>query len=178
MPEYRGYGKSSGKPTEKGTYADAMAAWTYLTETRGTSADSIVVYGRSLGGAVAAWLAAQVRPAALAIDSTFTSAPDMAKRMFAYLPRFICRFRYDTRAQLGNVACPVFVAHSRQDEMIPFEHGRLLFDAAPEPKTFLELNGGHNAGGLENSDSYQRALHAFVQRHVSGAAGEKGSVRP
>ena len=84
--DYRGYGESTGKPSEPGTYADAMAAWTYLNAERGIPPSRIVVFGRSLGGAVASWLAARVDPGALILESTFTSAPAMAHGMFPFLP--------------------------------------------------------------------------------------------
>jgi len=161
--DYRGYGTSSGKPTEKGTYLDAAAAWGYLVKERGTAPDRIVIFGRSLGGAVAARLAAQVKPGALILESTFTSARDMAAQMFPYLPvRWLARFRYDTLAAIKDVRCPVLVSHSRQDEMIPFSHGRRIFGAANEPKKFVECIGGHNDGGLDISPDYQKELKDFV----------------
>jgi len=163
--DYRGYGTSSGKPTEKGTYADVRAAWTYLVDKRGIPPRETIVFGRSLGGAVAAWLAAHEEPGMLVMESSFTSATDMAKRMFPILPvRWFTRFRYDSLARLKDVSCPVLVAHSRQDQMIPFEMSRRLFDAAGEPKLFVEFNGGHNAGGLDVSPEYQEQFKAFCER--------------
>lgn len=161
--DYRGYGKSSGKPTEKGTYLDARAAWDYLTKIRKITPDRIVIFGRSLGGSIAAWLATQVRPRALVIESGFTSAPDMGRIMFPYLPvRLLCRIKYDTFTYIRSVKCPVIVAHSTEDEMIPFEHGRKLYNAAPEPKLFFELKGDHNAGGIDITPSFQQKLVSFV----------------
>lgn len=161
--DYRGYGESAGKPSEKGTYLDAQAAWQYLVEKRNTPPDKIVVFGRSLGGAVAADLAGRVNPAALILEATFTSIPDMAARLYPYLPiRLLCWYRYNTLVRLERIHCPVLIAHSRDDEIIPFEHGRKLFAAARKPKTFFELTGDHNEGEVLTSPSYRQALDAFL----------------
>jgi len=167
--DYRGYGESAGKPSEEGTYLDAQAAWQYLIEKRNTPPDKIVVFGRSLGGAVAADLAGRVAraaftaPAALILEATFTSIPDMGARIYPWLPiRLLCRYRYNTLARLERMRCPVLIAHSRDDEMIPFEHGRKLFAAARAPKTFFELTGDHNEGEALTSPAYRRALDAFL----------------
>jgi len=170
--DYRGYGGSTGKPTERGTYADAMAAWDYLTRERGIASTNIVVFGRSLGGAVATWLAGQVHPRALVVEATFTSIPDMARQVFPYLPtRWLCRIRYDTAEMISRVSCPVMVVHSRNDEMVPFEHGRRLFAAAREPKRFLELNSDHNATEVQLTLEYRKALGEVAELR-SGRVGE------
>jgi fermentation-respiration switch protein FrsA (DUF1100 family) len=169
--DYRGYGLSTGTPTEEGTYADARAAWRYLVEKRHIPPRSIAVFGRSLGGAVAAQLATEVKPAALIVDSTFSSARDMAAHMFPYLPvRLLCRFDYNTRAAVVRASVPLLVAHSPLDEIVPFQFGRAVFDAAPEPKVFVEESGGHNDGGLESDAAYRAALKEFVLQHVAPAA--------
>ena len=173
--DYRGYGESAGKPSEEGTYQDARAAWQYLTEKRKTPPDKIIVYGRSLGGAVAAWLtervapAARAAPAALILEATFTSIPDMGAKLYPWLPiRLLCRYRYNTLARLEpasrleRIHCPVLIAHSRDDEMIPFEQGQRLFAAAREPKTFFELTGDHNEGEALTSPAYRQALDTFL----------------
>jgi hypothetical protein len=161
--DYRGYGASAGQPSEKGTYLDAQAAWQYLTEQRSTPPDKIIVYGRSLGGAVAAWLAERVAPAALILEAAFTSIPDMGARLYPWLPiRLLSRYRYNTLARLERIRCPVLIAHSRDDNMIPFEQGRKLFAAAREPKTFFELTGDHNEGEVLTSPTYRLALDTFL----------------
>lgn len=169
--DYRGYGQSSGVPSESGTYLDAQAAWRYLTETRGIAPAQIVLFGESLGGAVAAWLAVQEKPGLLALASTFTSVPDLAAKLYPFLPvRWISRFDYDTRKSLQSVICPVFIAHSPQDEIIPFEHGQQLFQAAPEPKQFLELEGGHNIGFIFMQPLWIKSLGAFMDENLKHAA--------
>lgn len=165
--DYRGYGHSRGKPTEKGTALDVQAAWNYLKGERGVAPHDIIVFGRSLGGAVAAWLAAQTRPGVLYIESTFTSAPAMAQRMFPILPaRFLCTFDYNTLAHVKRLSCPVFIAHSRGDEVVPFKHSQILFKKAKQPKQLYELNGGHNEGGFESDPGCQEAFLAFLAGNV------------
>ena len=165
--DYRGYGNSNGMTTEQGTYRDADAAWRYLTEQRQTPSCSIVLYGESLGGAIAAWLAGRHRPAALVIASGFTSVPDLARHFYPFLPvRWFTRINYDTREYLQSVSAPVLVAHSLEDEIIPFEQGRALFAAANPPKQFLELAGGHNDGFIFMRESWVKALGDFLSRQI------------
>lgn len=156
--DYRGYGRSEGRPTEVGTYRDARAAYDWLTQRKGVAAEQIVLFGRSLGGSIAAHLAGQVETRAVVVESAFTSYPDMGARMYPYMPvRLFARFRYDTRAHLARARCPVLVMHSPEDELVPFEFGRRLFEAAREPKRFVEITGGHNDGFLTSGDLYRNA---------------------
>lgn len=167
--DYRGYGQSTGKPGEQGTYRDVEAAWRHLVEKHGRDPSSIVVYGRSLGAAVGAWLADRKEVGALVIESAFTSAPDMAAATFPFLPaRLLCRFKYDTLSRIDRVDCPVFIAHSSTDEMVPYEHGRKLFSAAREPKRFVRMEGGHNVGGIEKDGEYRRELVEFLSENMAG----------
>lgn len=164
--DYRGYGRSSGSPTEQGTYEDARLAWEYLTTVRGVAASDIVLLGESLGGPIAAYLAARDTPRALILHSTFTSIPDVAAEIYRFVPvRWISRFRYDTRAYLARVRSPVLVAHSPRDEIIPYRHGRTLYDRAAEPKAFIELSGGHNDGFIFRRREWVDALAQFLARH-------------
>jgi fermentation-respiration switch protein FrsA (DUF1100 family) len=161
--DYRGYGQSDGSPSESGTYIDAQAAWDYLVEERGIPPGSIALFGESLGGAVAAWLAAREHPGLLVLASVFTSLPDMAAKIYPFFPvRLLSLFNYNTLEYLGSVACPVFIAHSPGDEIVPFAHGCALYDAAPEPKEFLELEGGHNDGFIFMRETWVRALSEFM----------------
>lgn len=165
--DYRGYGKSSGNPSEQGTYRDAEAAWRYLTVTRNIEPRRIALLGESLGGAVAAWLASRQPPGALVLASVFTSVPDMGAEVYPFLPvRLLSRFDYNTRAYLKNVEAPVLIAHSREDDIIPYRHGRALFEAAREPKTFLEMRGGHNDSFLFSRETWARELGDFLDRYV------------
>lgn len=165
--DYRGYGQSSGSPSESGTFLDAQAAWRYLTEAKGTPSAHIVLFGESLGGAVAAWLAMSEKPGALVLASVFTSVPDMAAKIYPFLPvRLLSRFNYNTIEYLRSVACPVFVAHSSQDDIVPFAHGQALYQAAPEPKQFLELQGGHNSGFIFMREEWIEALGRFMDTQL------------
>jgi hypothetical protein len=161
--DYRGYGQSEGSPSEDGIYRDAEAALTYLREDRGIPLKTIVYFGRSLGGSVAAWLAARTSPGALIVESSFTSAPDMAAQLYPLLPaRMLTRLRYNTLEYLTRVTCPVLIIHSAEDEIIPFQHGQRLFAAAPEPKRFLEIHGDHNMGFLNSGPRYEQGLQEFL----------------
>jgi len=163
--DYRGYGESEGKPTEKGTYLDAMSVWKYLVEERKFSKDRIIIYGWSLGGSIAAWLAMNTEPYVLVLESTFVSARVMAQRMFPYLPvGLLCRYNYNTIEYVKHVKCPVLVAHSRQDETIPFEDGLTLFKEVKTRKRFVELTGGHNDAGLIGTLEGRKAFDEFIRR--------------
>ena len=161
--DYRGYGKSQGTPDEKGLYKDARAAWRYLIDERGFEPKDIIVFGRSLGGAVAAELAAEVQPGGLILESTFSSAKDVADVILPVVSRLIIlRYDFNTAAHIKRVTSPVLVLHSPDDEIIPFDLGERVFEAANEPKTFVRMRGGHNNAFLMSQPDYERALGAFV----------------
>lgn len=163
--DYRGYGQSEGKTTEQGTYQDAEAAWKYLHDAQGISGQQIIIFGRSLGASIAAWLASKHTPAALIIESGFTSVPAMGQRLYPFLPiRWVTHFKYDTRQYVKRISCPVMVAHSKNDEIIPYDEGREIFAAAPENKQFLALSGGHNDGFLVSGSSYVEGLRSFINK--------------
>jgi len=161
--DYRGYGRSEGSPSEAGTYKDAEAAWHYLTQTRGVPADEILLFGRSLGGAMAAYLASRHKAMGLVLESAFTSAPVLAAEHYPWVPvRWLIRYRYATLERLPRVHLPVWVVHSREDEIIPFSHGRALYEAAAEPKRLLEISGGHNDPVGWRGEAYRRGWEAFI----------------
>ena len=165
--DYRGYGASSGKPSEEGTYQDALAAWNWLTQEKRLAPERIVLFGESLGGSIAAWLAARHKPAGLVIYASFTSVPEMARAVYPLFPAsLLVRYRYDTRAALKNVNCPVLILHSREDEIVPFGHGQALLEAAREPKRLVELRGGHNDALLLSREAYARETGAFLQQFL------------
>jgi fermentation-respiration switch protein FrsA (DUF1100 family) len=165
--DYRGYGRSGGRPSEAGLYEDASAAWRQLTETRGIHGRNVVIFGRSLGGAVAARLASEVDPGAVIIESGFTSARDVARAVFPVVSRLsVVRFEFPAAASLAQVTAPVLVLHSRDDEIMPFELGERLYHAAREPKAFVELRGDHNAGFLMSQPGYGLALGQFLDRYL------------
>ncbi len=163
--DYRGYGKSGGGPSEEGTYRDAEAAWLHLVEARKLSPHDIVIVGESLGGGVATWLAAKYPPRALILASAFTSVPDLGAQVYPWLPvRLLARIQYNNLDRIPKIAAPVLIAHSRDDEIIPFAHGEALFAAAREPKQFLAMSGGHNDALLFARDEWVAAVGAFLAR--------------
>ena len=167
--DYRGYGQSTGHPSEQGTYRDARAAWDYLVETRRKKPAEVVVFGRSLGGAVGAWLAAGLQlheqPAAVIIESSFSSGADMARRLYPIYPaRLLTRLKYPVAGYAARLQCPLLVVHSRDDEIIPFAMGEAIYAAAPRPKEFMELRGDHNAGFWISREDYAAGLDRFLQR--------------
>lgn len=165
--DYRGFGHSEGKPSEDGTYRDTEAAWQYLVHARKVHPDKVIIMGRSLGGAIAAWLARRHTPGVLIVESTFTSVADVVAKLYPYLPiRLLLRFKYDTVEYLSQVKCPVLVVHSRDDEMIPFTHGQRLFETANEPKQFLEITGSHTDGFLTTGTRYQEGLGQFISDNL------------
>jgi alpha-beta hydrolase superfamily lysophospholipase len=179
--DYRGYGRSPGRPSEDGTYRDVEAAWRYLTHDRGIPASRILVFGRSLGGAIAAWLASREAPGALVVESSFSSIPDIGREVYPFLPvRLLSRFSYNTRAAVHAARCPVIVVHSRDDEMISIRHGRAIFEAAPTPKTFIEIRGGHNEAFMTWPDYLARldaAITPWFPRAGGTAPGEPSPAR-
>jgi pimeloyl-ACP methyl ester carboxylesterase len=165
--DYRGYGKSEGNPTEKGTYCDVYAAWEYLVQKKGVKPSEIIVFGFSLGGSIAAWLAHRHTPKILIIESTFSSIPDLAADIYPLLPvRLLARFKYNTAEYIKKVNCPILIIHNRDDEIVPFSHGRRLFEIAKEPKEFSEIMGTHNEGLTRSTGRYKDNLNSFISRYL------------
>ena len=161
--DYSGFGQSSGKPGEEQTYEDTSLAWAHLTGARGVAAERIVVFGRSLGGGVATWLASRERPGGLILESSFTSVPELARKYYPIFPvHGLARIRYDNASRLPEVRCPVLIAHSLDDELVPIDHGRALFELARNPKSFLEMRGSHNTGFLVTGRAYRMGLARFI----------------
>lgn len=161
--DYRGYGQSEGRPSEQGTYLDAEAAWRFLIDERDVEPEQIILFGRSLGAAVAAWLAEHYQPGAVILESAFTSVPDMGASQFPFLPvRWLARIQYNTLERAPYLNAPVMVIHSPNDEIVPYSHGQQIFEAASEPKKFLEIKGGHNDGFIVSGEQYERSLKSFI----------------
>jgi fermentation-respiration switch protein FrsA (DUF1100 family) len=161
--DYRGYGKSPGRPSENGTYQDGDAAYAYLTQTRRLPPSDVVLYGESLGCAVAVELARRHPASALILESPFTSTLAMGKLVYPWLPvRWIVRYRYDNLAKIGSLRLPLLILHSSQDEIVPFSMGQQLYAAAPGPKAFFELRGGHNDGYEVTGLGYRDAIRKFL----------------
>lgn len=162
--DYRGYGLSEGTLSEEGIYADAYAAYEWLIRQKQCEPNAIVVFGRSLGGSIAAQLAGKTSVRGLWLESAFTSYADMAAHHYPYFPvRRLCRYTYDTLAYLRNVRCPVIVIHSLDDEIVPFAMGRRLYEAAGEPKQFVQITGSHNEGFVESGNRYIAPISNWLE---------------
>lgn len=161
--DYRGYGESGGAPTEAGLYRDADAAYRYLRETLAVPPDRIVLFGHSLGSAVAVDLAARVPAAGLVVEGALISVTARAQEVYPYIPvRWVARSRYASIEKIGRVAVPHLFLHARSDDVVPIAHGRSLFAAAGPPKTFVELAGGHGDAFEADSATYFGALASFL----------------
>jgi fermentation-respiration switch protein FrsA (DUF1100 family) len=160
--DYRGYGRSDGIPTEAGLYRDARAARDTLIRELGIPADRIVYFGRSLGAAVALDLALSYPPPALVLETPFLSVTTMANRV---LPGsgYLFKTRFDSLARVGRLQSPLLILHGDADEVVPFEHGRQIFQAAPQLKTFYTIRGAHhNDTYLVGGNDYWRAWKEFL----------------
>lgn len=166
--DYRGYGRSSGTPSEGGTQRDAAAAWSYLTETRRTPASEIIVVGRSLGGGVAVDLAQRSTPAGLVLECTFTSVVEIGQREYPFLPvTLLATNRYSSINKISDVNCPILQFHGRDDQVIPLENAKRLYDAAPQPRQFVETGGDHNTAGFEYDDSTRSVFSRWLDSLAS-----------
>ena len=173
--DYRGYGESGGSPSEAGLYRDAEAAYEYLRDTLGVPPERIVLFGHSLGSAVAVELATRVPAAGLVLDGALMSVIARAQEVYPYVPvRWIARSRYASIDRIGGLRLPKLFLHARADEVIPLAHGRRLFDAASPPKTFVTLAGGHGDAFEVDSAVYFRAIDRFLQ----GLFARPGDPRP
>jgi fermentation-respiration switch protein FrsA (DUF1100 family) len=161
--DYSGYGKSAGRPSERATYADALGAWDWLTRTAGVKRDGVILFGRSLGTAVAIDLATEVQARGLILESPFTSAVELGARAFWWLPvRFLARIRYNSMGKIAAVKEPKLFVHSLQDEVVPYGMGKRLYNRAPRPKMWVKAQGGHNDVYLEPGSAYDEALDRFL----------------
>ena len=161
--DYRGYGQSSGRPSEKGTYEDVNNVFQWLV-TRGYEPSNIIALGESLGGAVATELATHQGIGGLVLQSTFTRITDIGKELYPWLPvATLSRIKYDTLAKLPSIELPLLIIHSREDTLIPFHHAEKNYSASNSPKLLREIGGNHNDGLLSNRDQYRRHIREFKQ---------------
>lgn len=176
--DYRGYGDSRGKPSEEGTYLDAMAAYKWLTEEKKTQASDIIIFGRSLGGTIAAQLAGKVEARALVVESAFTSYVEMGKEYYPYMPvRWFARFSYRTIDYIRDVHCPLMFIYSRNDEIVPYKFGLELYEAANEPKEFIEIFGGHNDCFLVSGEIYTEVWEKWLRLIADNGVQTTGKRR-
>ena len=174
--DYRGYGQSKGRTTEQGTLLDIRSGWDWLVNEKKKSPDSIILFGRSLGASIAAIVAKEVKPAAVIIESAFTSFVDVGKHYYPWLPvKLFARYDYNTLNAVKQLHCPVFVVHSPEDEVIPYKFGKQIFEAANEPKMFRDLKGTHNEGFYDNTQLYRQIWRDWIDYlKVSDDANDHG----
>ena len=159
MFDYRGYGRSSGSPTESNTYDDAKAAYDWLISEQSAQSADVFIFGRSLGGAVAVELATNVGCGGLIVESSFDSAIEMAKGLFPFFPvGLLIKYDYDSISKISKINCLKLFTHSQADDLVPFERGKRLFEAAPEPKSFYEISGRHNERNYFDDPGYITAI--------------------
>ena len=164
--DYRQYGRSEGKISEKGTYIDARAALAYLHSRKEINREKIIFFGRSLGSAVAVELALNEKCRALILETPFTSILEMGKKLYPFLPvSLLLKTKYDSLAKIRNIKVPILVMHGDKDALVPFEHGKRLYDMANEPKEFYTIPGaGHNDTHIVGGDEYFDVIKRFVNK--------------
>lgn len=166
--DYGGYGLSTGKPSEKRCYEDVRAMWRWLTLTKELPESSILLVGRSLGAGVTTQLAVEVNPRGVVMESPFLSIPAMARRSFPLFPaRLMVRHVFDNESKVARIKAPLLVVHSPDDTLVPYSHGRRLYEMAQPPKTFLEVRGDHNEWSMVSEDVYERGFLDFVAQFAT-----------
>jgi fermentation-respiration switch protein FrsA (DUF1100 family) len=161
--DYPGYGESEGTPSEKSLYQSADAAWHYLVDDKKLSSKDIIIFGRSLGGAVAADLASRVEASGLIMESTFSSTRDIVDMAFPLLTHLIyLRYSFNTISKIKNINVPILMIHSPEDDVIPFELGYKVFQKIKTRKYFVKISGNHNEGFMQSIALYMPALREFI----------------
>ena len=171
--DYRGYGKSSGKPSREGVIKDARAMYEYLVNKKGINGSNISIFGISVGGAIGIELAARLKQESkplrsLIIQSSFTSLKDVAKNIFPYIPGFLLRSNlFNLLERIKELSIPILISHGDKDEIIPYEQSKRLYEAANEPKKLVILEGAtHNDTPkyYSKNKDYYRELNKLVSQ--------------
>ena len=172
--DYRGYGLSEGRPSEKGTYLDAEAALDYLGSRPDVDQHRIVLFGHSLGAAVAVETAVRRDARAVLLEAPFTSIREIARHGYPHVPGIgvILRTKYDSLSKIEDIGAPLMVVHGDGDTTIPIRMGREIYEAAAEPKRFLAIAGaGHDDVDVVGGETYYEAIAAFLEDAAGGQAG-------
>jgi len=157
--DYRGYGRSKGRPEEEGLYKDALAAYDYVLHRLGQN--KVVIYGESLGGALAVDLASKVKVDGLVLEGAFTSITDMAKIIYPWLPGFLLKSKFDSINKIAKVSAPKLHFHAAGDDIVSISLGRKLFEAAVSPKEFVLVEGAHNDAFFTSAEKVRKELKEF-----------------
>jgi hypothetical protein len=178
--DYRGFGRSGGRPGEEGIYRDAEAAYRFLTDSLRVPPERIILFGHSLGTGVVTELATRVPSAALVLEAAYTSIPDIGAEAYPWLPvRLLAGERFETIEKIGRVTVPKLLLHSPEDDLVPIEHGRRVYEAARGEKRFVEVRGGHAGAFREDREKYFGAIRELVEGlsqagRGTGGMGEQG----
>jgi len=160
--DYRGFGKSQGRPSEQGLYVDTKAVYDYLVNNRKIKPEVIILYGESLGTAVAINLAQEVKIKALIMEGAFSRGRDMARKIYPFLPAFLFSNTFDSLSKIKVIDAPKLFIHSKDDEIVPFALAQKLYQTACEPKKFIAITGGHNTSFLDSQEEYASSITAFI----------------
>jgi len=177
-PEYRGYNGLEGVPSEGGVATDARVAYDYLRNREGVSAERLVIFGWSLGAAVAVGLASTVESRGVVLEGAPASIVDIGQERYPMFPiRWIIRNPFNAIEKVAGIRAPLLFLHSPEDTVIPFKSGRRLFDAAPSPKTFVEVRGGHIESSEIDRDVFYGTIRAFIDRPSNAGSIPSGQAR-
>jgi fermentation-respiration switch protein FrsA (DUF1100 family) len=165
--DYHGYGRSHGTPSEKACYLDALTSWEYLVRERHFESNQIILFGESLGGAVAVDLATKKEVGAIILESTFPNIGLVANRFFPGLSVFLKR-KFDSLSKISRVHVPLLQLHGDEDDLVPYELGQRLFEAANEPKKFFTIKGAHHNDTYEiGGEAYFQTIHEFIKPTIT-----------
>lgn len=166
MIDYHGYGLSQGQPSEASCYLDALTSWDFLTQKRGIDPKRIVLFGESLGGAVAIDLSVKKQAGAVILESTFTNIGEVMGRFVPGISAFL-KGKFNSLSKIPQLKSPLLVLHGDQDELVSHELGRKLFEKANEPKEFFTLRGAHHNDTYEvGGQAYAQKVHQFIERYI------------
>jgi len=161
--DYRGYGNSTGRPSEKGFYKDTESIYNYLVSKRRIDPKDIILYGESLGGAVAIDLATKKNIKALITESAFSSTKDVARELYPLFPTFIINAKFDSFTKIKEISIPKLIMHSKDDDVISFAQSIKLFKEAPKPKRHITLTGNHNDCFIDSGRLYSSSIRDFLK---------------
>jgi len=163
--DYRGFGKSEGNISEKGLYLDIEAVYQYATKNLNIDKKKVIIWGRSLGAAVAIDFASKHNINKLIIESAFTSISDMGQRIYPFLPlKFICTHKFLSINKIDKIKASKLFIHSKEDDLVPFSFGKILYKKAILQKSFLEIHGNHANGFFESKEDYIKGIKYFLKQ--------------